>query len=369
MQGMVNPLGNRRGLTLVELLVSGTLAAMVLVAAVALSLAVFDATLEDPDAILLEADARRFELLLRGDVSRAVDVVSLTPWALDLLAADGDTIRYAWDGVPGSDVTRTIAAVTGVVAAEVDSLRFQALTATQPLTTETFGLTEIVGTAVSYDFGDLTAYTDTTGCWNYSMGTNKIQGRYQVGVTFDATADHDTLITASVRVAAIDQFPPAIDTAVEVYTASEAGGLPDTLLASGTLAAASVTPAYAWHDVPLTMTGNGGLEMGRSYWILLRINGTGPAYAGTVEWEAFADCTTGEGPDNGLVFRQTGSTGNWLAADTSKDMPIALTSRSRVFGVTEITQTLTPVTSIDYALALVGDGHDAARAGTIALAR
>lgn len=207
MQGMVNPLGNRRGLTLVELLVSGTLAAMVLVAAVALSLAVFDATLEDPDAILLEADARRFELLLRGDVSRAVDVVSLTPWALDLLAADGDTIRYAWDGVPGSDVTRTIAAVTGVVAAEVDSLRFQALTATQPLTTETFGLTEIVGTAVSYDFGDLTAYTDTTGCWNYSMGTNKIQGRYQVGVTFDATADHDTLITASVRVAAIDQFP------------------------------------------------------------------------------------------------------------------------------------------------------------------
>lgn len=355
-------------MTLVEVLIAATIAAVLAVALTHIFSSVLAVSREATAGRSLDRQAQFAVGRLRQDVSSARRVLSVTGTTLSLQALDGSLVSYTLAG--GDSLHRRVNAGTWrLVATDVDSLALGIETISRPYTREAM-LPDTVETFLrSFVPGELDSWVASTHCVYEARGERRIQDNDVAAVQFwSQPAGCIAFSRVEVRLKAKDHNPTQKDLRARVYQA-DAMGWPGTLLAQGVLPRLSVPASYAWVSIPLTPLVHGAIDPSGTYWLILSSTGTGIAsYAGHFEYERIKDCWLGEWPVNSASYWESGDGGStWSGGSYNHDGFHRLYGLTVGLRLTEVTETLTDTLGVTYALVLGQGGEAQRRAGYIAL--
>ena len=163
----------RRGMTLVELMVSLALVTLVMAACGSMLTVAARAMSNDKSNVGADATAARSAAdQVVDDLKAATAVTEQSATAVTMTVPDRDgdgqpeTIRYAWSGVPGDPLTRAYnARAAGTVAANVRALNFGYLSKTVGKPPPVEGAEQLISVHNSTTTGDLVAYQLTAAKW------------------------------------------------------------------------------------------------------------------------------------------------------------------------------------------------------------
>jgi prepilin-type N-terminal cleavage/methylation domain-containing protein len=359
-----------RGFTLVEVLLAMAITALLSVALAHLLSLVLDLTRTVRAKDDLRRDAQLAVSLVRRDVSQARSILSATDGALALVTAAGDTVHYALDTAGEGALERWVNHGTHrTVAAAVDTAAFALRNVSRSNTSEQMRTVSADTRVMKFEPGDWDEYVSRSSCKYDSRQERKIGDYRWCAEEFWPTESFDALTRAALRIKARDQYPTQADVLIRVYTADAFTGYPSVLLAEGRIPKASVTQAYTWIEVPLTMTTVASITAGGHYWIVFRNDGTGTGtYAGHVEVERLKDCDTDELPNNLMYYRASDNAGGWWDSQSHlRETFFRLYGQRTASELIAQTQTVVGKLGIDYRIALRRDNQREYRAGYLAL--
>jgi len=357
------------GFTLVETLIAATLGAVLIVALINLfgNMMTLSATMRQRAE--LRRDAELASILLHRDLSQADAVLGFTKLSLSLLAANGDTIRYAWNGTKGDSLTRQVdSGAAAVVAANVDTVGFLPLSLSRPFLTERVIATVIEDTVAKFDENDYDPWLGPCDCSKIKSEKRRVEDDNWCGTQFWDTEAFGRLTRVSLRLKADDHFPPEVDMIIDVH--EDNSGRPGTVISTGRLSRLVFMQEniWEWHDVTLEAVGSDSIVAGDTYWILLKPPAEGGhTYAGHANYKKIEGCDDCW-PTNSVTYRFTNDGGSsWNTPYYDMDICFFLYGSKSSTALNEITQTLVDTTGVEFYLALEKDNEREVRAGHISL--
>ncbi|MFH1142992.1 MAG: prepilin-type N-terminal cleavage/methylation domain-containing protein [Candidatus Eisenbacteria bacterium] len=357
------------GFTLVEVLVASAIAALLAAALMHIFSGVLDLTDVAREAIDSRRDASLAVSLLNDDIRQAERILTLAPGSLELLSAEGDTIRYAWRlSVPDTLWRAAGAESPAPVAAGIDSLILSLHTVSRPFTEELDQPVSVEGIVVRFAPGDWDEWVAWTDCSYESRDDKRIKDKEWRAEEFWPQESFYAFSRAGVRVKAKEKFPPDVDLLVRIYRADPLPPqYPQTLVAEGRISLLAIGQAYDWEEATLTMTGQTPILAGEHYWILFRPDGLGAAtYAAHAEQERVKDCDDGEWPGTDIYYRETADAGKtWSSRTDRREIFFCVSGVRTETKLAEITLSLADTLGVSYSLKMAGQEGSQRRAGFI----
>ncbi len=360
----------RAGFTLVELLIAGTVAAILAGTMAYLLSDVLHLASSARAGHDLRKEGGRAVSLIRSDITGAAGILAAAGDSLLLLTHAGDTVLYSPDPLAPDTLRRRLGAVSGAVSAGLDSAQFRIQTASRTHTREEMAPIHRELLHVSFEPGDWDDWASSNNCWMYEPREYGITDRKWCAQAFWESPSCFGFTRASVRVRARDRIPPDVDLILEIYEASAgAGGHPDRLLGHGKISRHDLTEEYDWHTVNLLSLSPDPVFPEGHYWLVVRPDGQGAqSYAGHLEYQLMTGCPGGSFPANGMCFRESGDAGNtWGYGSFAHEAFFRVYAWHSVDRLTEVTRTLTDTLGISYALSFRSGDEEVRRAGFVAL--
>ncbi len=367
----LNLSSSSRGFTLVEVLIASSISALLAVAMVDLLAGVFNLSrgLRERDDI--RRDAQLAVSLIRRDLSQATNILSAGGGTLILVTAAGDTVRHARIPSTSDTLARQVGTATArTIATHLDSLSFELHTVSHPFTSEVPLGCSVENTVAGFAEGDWDEWVEHTSCDYDNRVERRIKDREWCAEEFWPTESFDSFSHASLRVRAKDKNPPDVDILVKVYAANPISpNYPSTLLAQGSISHLTLTSDYRWKEVALTPIGSTPVTAGAHYWIVWSANGSGTySYAGHIQYELLKNCTFGDLPDNGMVYRQSDNAGtSWDTALHRREAFFSVKGLQTVTRLTEVASAVAETLGVTYRLSLGQNGLEERRVGYVAL--
>ncbi len=356
------------GVTLVELLIASTIAAMLAVAMANIFSSVLEVARTAQAGRTVERQAQMAIGRLREDVSSARRVVAITATSLDLQATGGSLVSYALVGA--DSLQRSVdGGPWRLVTTGVDSLALGLQTVARSFTREEMLPDTVEALMRSFQPGDLDAWVASTHCDYEPNGKQSMHDNDWAAVQFwSQPAGFFAFSRVEVRLAALEHNPPEMDVRARIYQ-SNVSGWPGILVAEGTASRLLVPASFGWVSISLTPIVYGTISPTGDYWLILASTGVGhSSYAGHFEYGGVDNCWVGEWPVNDACYRETADGGgHWTSSDYEYD------GFHRIYGLTsslrlaEVTETLTDTLGVTYALVLRQGEEAEQRAGFIAL--
>ncbi len=369
---MAHPVDSRlrAGFTLVELLIAGTVAAILAGAMAYLLSDVLHLASTARASHDLRREGGRAASLIRSDITGAARILAAAGDSLLLVTLAGDTVRYSPDPTAPDTLRRLQGSVSGAVSAGLDSAQFRVHTAFRTNTREEMAPIRRELLHVSFEPGDWDAWAASHNCWMYEPREYEVSDQKWCAQEFWESPSCFGFTRASVRVRARDKIPPDVDMILEIYEASAgAGGHPDRLLGHGKISRHDLTAEYEWHTVNLLSLAPDPVFPEGHYWLVVRPDGDGASsYAGHLEYQLMAGCLSGSFPQNGMCFRESNDAGKtWGSGSYTKEAFFRVYAWHSVDRLTEVTRTLTDTLGISYTLNFRSGDEEVRRVGFVAL--
>ena len=342
------------GFTLVEVLLAGAISALLLTALVALFHGALDLsrTLQARDALTRDAD--RAVALLTRDVGGAAEILAAGQDSLVLVAASGDTIRYALNPTARDTLYRQVGQGTlQPVAVGCDSLLCTANQIRRPFTTERLIWIEREETVRSFEHGDWDPFIECCDCEYEDFGDQRVKDKDWVAEEFWGQEEFTRLTRIAFCSYSKEKDVPEVDLIVEVYEgASSEPYYPETLIAQGNLSLLEQTTSPAWHEVSLSTVDPRPIRSARRYWVVWRpLHSGGGTYACDIVYERIKDCDDYVG--NQMQYRKSGNEGDkWSDPKDKEEAFFRLYGVTPVQRLAEVTDTLTDTLGVSFRLTL-----------------
>ncbi len=355
------------GFTLTEVLIAGSIAAMLATAMVSV-LSQFSTLAEDTYAERrLNQQLQRATGLMRKDVSQARQILTTGKYLI-LISADEDTIAYRPAGAALDTLLRYGPGATpAVIATALDTFWVASHAIGIPGLCERMVPDTSQVTIQECDESDMDELVDGGGCDEWDLKEREIKDDHWIAEQFWDTGDHASFGEASVLVVN-RKSEVEVDLILDIYLGNGPGGYPGTLLAQGRIPKGNITTAWAWHTCGLTTIVDQPVVDGVVYWLLARHDGSGGStYAGHVQWGEAKSCDYGP-PSNGMCYWKTDNAGGeWKDANAYRETLFRVTSPVYSTKLAIVTEDLPDTLGVSYELVL-SDGETSTRSeGFIAL--